>query len=683
MRLIILRILAAFAWLAVLGQIASAVTLTITPSAISNTYSGLITLQVGGLTTGDTVVVQKFLDVNTNGAIDGSDWLVQQFNLTDGQAFIIGGITNYNVPGDLNLSAGAITAQLNFLQPSENGDVAQDFVGKYFYELSSPAGHFTPITNSFVVTNFPFGQSVSGVVRSNTLGMSNSVVIAFQASSSGDLNPQGAAVADLSGNYSLKLPVGTYQLVAFRSNYLANLNTAPAVTLTASATITTNLDLTNATQTISGKVADTNNQTVGLPGVLVPVTSTNNFIGVSFTDTNGNYTVGTRPSVWKVEGNGGSTTLHGYLSSQNKPQTNTASGSKSGVNILLPKATAMFYGSVKDNLNNPLPGVLLYSSDNNNQFEDDVATSANGSYNSGALPGNWSLSVDNNNPLYTNYVFSPGNNVNFTANQAVQFNFTAILGTNRITGSVKDSNNNPIAGVGVFATATINGTNYQTLDADADSNGNYTLIVPNGAWSVSAVCNGGDDSLDNLLGGGNYVCPDSQIVNIAGNNATNNISVQLCSGVSITTTSPLPSGQAGSPYDITLQAASCFPSFTWLQTAGSLPSGLTLETSGQLHGTPGTNGTFNFTAQVTDGSSHIASQPFALVIATNSLPPPPVNITPVNGQVLVYYPLSGSNYVLQTTTNLATGPWVPATNGVSVIALTFSNTAPVQFFRLH
>ena len=49
---------------------------------------------------------------------------------------------------------------------------------------------------------------------------------------------------------------------------------------------------------------------------------------------------------------------------------------------------------------------------------------------------------------------------------------------------------------------------------------------------------------------------------------------------------------------------------------------------------------------------------------------------------MIYYPLSGSNYVLQTATNLA-GPGVPATNGVSVTALSFSNTAPVQFYRLH
>ena len=56
----------------------AAVTFTVTPSAVSNTYSGTVTLQVTGLTNTETVVVQKFLDLNTNGVIGGADTLVQQ-----------------------------------------------------------------------------------------------------------------------------------------------------------------------------------------------------------------------------------------------------------------------------------------------------------------------------------------------------------------------------------------------------------------------------------------------------------------------------------------------------------------------------------------------------------------------------------------------------------------------------
>ena len=75
----------------------AAVSFSLTPSTISNTYSGPVTLQIKGLTAGDTVVVQKFLDINTNGVVDNSDLLWQQFNLTDGQATVIGGVTNFNV----------------------------------------------------------------------------------------------------------------------------------------------------------------------------------------------------------------------------------------------------------------------------------------------------------------------------------------------------------------------------------------------------------------------------------------------------------------------------------------------------------------------------------------------------------------------------------------------------------
>ena len=69
----------------------AAVGFTLNPSSVSNTYGGTITLQVTGLTNTETVVVQTFLDANTNGVIDGADLLVQQFSLTDGQASVMGG----------------------------------------------------------------------------------------------------------------------------------------------------------------------------------------------------------------------------------------------------------------------------------------------------------------------------------------------------------------------------------------------------------------------------------------------------------------------------------------------------------------------------------------------------------------------------------------------------------------
>lgn len=138
---------------------ASAVTLAI--AAVSNTYSGWITLTISGLSPGGSVVVQKYLDLNNNGVIDGNDLLVQQFSLTDGQpGMVIGGVTNFNVPGDMDgATNGQITANLNF----QSGDFIQNVVGNYLYKVS---GDFpSPATNTLTVTNFP-GDRISPAASS-------------------------------------------------------------------------------------------------------------------------------------------------------------------------------------------------------------------------------------------------------------------------------------------------------------------------------------------------------------------------------------------------------------------------------------------------------------------------------------------------------------------------------------
>src|ERR1051326_1925057 len=118
-------------------NLAVAASLTVAPSSVSNTYSGTITLQVTGLTNGETVVVQKFLDANTNSAVDNGDLLVQQFQLTDGQASVFHdgatAVTNLNVPGDLDSTGGQITATWNL----RGSGFEQAIVGKYLFKLSS------------------------------------------------------------------------------------------------------------------------------------------------------------------------------------------------------------------------------------------------------------------------------------------------------------------------------------------------------------------------------------------------------------------------------------------------------------------------------------------------------------------------------------------------------------------
>jgi formylglycine-generating enzyme required for sulfatase activity len=60
-----------------------------------------------------------------------------------------------------------------------------------------------------------------------------------------------------------------------------------------------------------------------------------------------------------------------------------------------------------------------------------------------------------------------------------------------------------------------------------------------------------------------------------------------------------------------------------------------------------------------------------------------LGIAPVaGGQSLLYWPVSTTNDVLQTTTNLASPNWVTVSNAVTVNAVTVMNSAPSGYFRL-
>jgi len=610
----------------------AAVTFTNTPSAVSNTYSGLITLSIGGLTNTETVVVQKFLDLNTNGVIDGTDWLVQQFTLQDGTNFVIGGVTNFNVPGDLNATPGAVTAQLNF----QNGDFMQNIIGKYLFKLSSPVGHFAPLTNQFAVTNFPFAQKITGNVVSNgtSTTLSNAVVILMPGPNS---SPVAGAVANNAGGYTIQVPPGTYMLAAFRSNYLANFATAPIITLGGGATITTNLTSTNATASISGKVVDAANSSLGLPGIMLPMESANGLMGIGFTDTNGNFNVGVRSGQWKVKGDDTPLIVHGYLGLQNG--TIVTAGA-TGVTLTVPKATALIYGSVKDNLGKPLVGLDVYANDNNNLYQTDGYTDASGNYVLGVLGlgsnDSWYVQADSNNTL-TNYVFSQGNgSISLNAGQAVLQNFTAILATNHITGHVQ-YNGNPVSGVQVYAYANINGVDYQSW-IDTDTSGNYSLNVGNGNWGVGVNCQyGGSDSLDNILGNGNYQCPGNDNVTINNNNGTANFTVQPCGGVQIFTTS-LPDGQVGSYYNQFLQGSSCSGNLNWsLNDPQNFPSSLGWSGNGNIQGTPNSSGMYNFSVHLDDGNGNSTNQNLSLYIAGVSSPLQVTTTSLPDGTVNAFY----------------------------------------------
>ncbi len=496
-------------------------TLTVTPSAVSNSYTGFITLNIGGLTNGQQVKVQTYLDLNSNGVIEANDPLVDVFNITDGGASVIGGVTNVSVPYDSNPASGAITTTLSFALPLES------IVGQRIYRvISNPSGAFTPVTAVLNITNAAVGQSVSGIVYSNGVTpMPGALVAALTLTNQ---NYVSGVIADASGHYFLTLNPGTYVILPVLPGFYTDQNLSPEVTLTNGMSVTNDLSLTNGTVSISGSVYDEGNSNT-LGGVFLQAQSGSLF-AVTFSDTNGNYAFEATSNNWKIKLSDERLGQRAYLTLQGNALIAAAgSGNVTNANIGLYRGNTLFYGQVTIS-GTPVPNVPVGCNDEVPIFSGKGYTDANGNYGVVALVNTnvldpsdaWFCAPDTGNSIYTflsNYIFNQVDNVSFTNNQSYLQNFTGLPVTATISGQVVNNQGVPISGLSVGANTTIDGNNYTTAYVNTDTNGDFSFGAANGEWDVNVNCCG-NGGLDNY---GYYDPANYHIVNIPPSNPTVNI----------------------------------------------------------------------------------------------------------------------------------------------------------------
>ena len=461
--------------------------MTVSPAVTSNTYPGGITLNISGLTNLETVTIQEWLDLNANGAIDSGEPMMDAGKITDNDPSkaIIGGITNINIPIDSNSATGAISTTLNFAPPL----VLENVVGQRIFRLVSPSGRFAPVTATLLVTNAVTAQTLSGTVYSNGITpLSHAVVVVLPPDGNGYT---AAEVADSSGHYSLNVNPGSYVVMAAAPNYYMDQSFAPQVTLTNGMSATNNLSLTNGTVTVSGTFYDTGNSN-GIPGLMVQFESGNLF-GISFTDTNGNYSAALAPNFWKVKPAKERLPRRAYVTPQQSLQIDATAGNVTNANVGLPKGNALFYGHIADNLGNPFVNIEFDANDTNNIYDAKGYSDPNGNYASVALADGtnfWNCNPNNAaNTALAGYILNNSQNTNIAAGQAIEQDFVALPVNAQISGRVRDNSGNPVVGVSLFA-STFSSTNdgYQSLNSQTDTNGNYSLGVSTSAggnWFVN------------------------------------------------------------------------------------------------------------------------------------------------------------------------------------------------------
>ena len=132
---------------------------------------------------------------------------------------------------------------------------------------------------------------------------------------------------------------------------------------------------------------------------------------------------------------------------------------------------------------------------------------------------------------------------------------------------------------------------------------------------------------------------DSQTPTAAVDIASESITVNAPLAI---TTSSLTGGSVNVPYSAFLAASGGVPPYTWSITSGSLPTGLTLSASGGISGTPTSQQTSTFTAQVSDSQAPSSTATATLSLTING---PTFRL---NGNyVFSFSGYSGSSLVLQ------------------------------------
>jgi hypothetical protein len=600
---IIRKVLLLLAFLALNVTLQAAVTFRVDPSTVADNFSGNLTLSFTGLDTGATVVLQKYLDVNANGVVDDADWLVQQLQLTDGQASSVGGITNYNVVADTDSTPGTITANWSF----RGSGFEHRCAGQYLF-VASIAGIST--TAVLTITNASLAQSVSGVVKSNGTNVPHAAVI-LSNGRFGSSSFVAGAISDNSGHYVVGANPGNYNVVPIKPGFVTDSFAAPVVNLTPSASLSSDVQLLTGAQTITGSFNDAALFGQGLGGLLVPCVSPTGLLAFGFTDTDGNYSIPVTANPWTIGWESAELQALGYVELQNRPSVDTTVNNATGVTVSFPRGKSLIYGNLKDEQNNPLPGVRFFADDSSGLYEGLGITDANGNYVAAATPGTWYVSPDRSDASLANYIVTLGTNATVTFGQAVLRNFAALLATNHISGFLLDISNNPVANVGIYGSNTVNGVRYaQYVDTAPD--GSYSFSVANGIWTVGVSCTGSGDALQTV----NYQCLSDVSIQVAGADIQTNFIVTPCGPLTIATAPQLSSGTIGLYYEAILQAGACHQPFVWALAPGSqaLPAGINITPDGTVSGYPTVSGTFNFTARVSDSVGGHADQPLTLMI---------------------------------------------------------------------
>ncbi len=449
--------------------------LSISPNVVTNNFFGQVNLTISGVA-GQTVLVEKFYDMNASGSVDAGDLLMQSFRVSDGLIPTLGGITNLNAPGDADGAVnGTIQVQLNY--PGLDS-IYSRIEGPWLFRISSPSSAFTPVTEQFRVWQRVLPVSISGSVSNGVDWLTNALVVAFDS----NFTPVGGSRVQSNGRYLIHVPPGDYTVWPVLNGYVCDQSGGFGSVRPGQSVTNANILMTAGSTLLSGKIKDSATG-AGLAGVGVFAYQTGSSFATAFTDADGNYTLTVTASLWEVACVAEQLPLLGYVPAMARRSTNLT-GNLSGFDIPVTRATTLIYGTISDDQvpARNLGGVFVSAQDVAGLYAaSGMSYRTNGNYSIGVVAGNWWIAPDRDSLLTLGYL-GAGTNWVTGRYQAARIDVLGRKITAHLRGTLSDGSIFPPAFATVQAT---DSTGQWSATATTDFSGQFDLGVFAGTWNLS------------------------------------------------------------------------------------------------------------------------------------------------------------------------------------------------------
>jgi hypothetical protein len=457
----------------------TAMSAAVTPSSVSADYQGSVALNVMNIpSSAGEILVEQYADVNGNGIIDSTDFLIRSFTVTDGAAS-----ANLNIQGDEDGAAnGSLTTSLNYYLA---GDLYHA-PGNYVFRATHGSD---AATVPFKVTPRLSGQGISGVVTDGTNPVPGALVRLLDKWQ----RNISFALADATGSYALSVKEpGDYYIVPVAYGLATpTTNMTPVNIAVGQNIVNSNLTLHAGAYHITGRVKDEASG-IGISGVWVEARGSN-YSGVAITDNNGSYDLLLPDGTYSVSASadviGPTPFSKGYTVFVKQVLTVNLSADVGQQDIVLRKGTVFASGRVIDQAGQAVPGLAVQGRieatvDSREPLSMGV-TDGDGNYVLSLYDAdNWNISLSDAFAQAGGYLGATIRDFSTTTGSLGGNDLAVHQITAWVLGTVKDSNGSLLSDVEVKLRNT-DSSRVATVKTAAD--GNYRIGTYAGDWLVNAL----------------------------------------------------------------------------------------------------------------------------------------------------------------------------------------------------